>query len=379
MAKDSSPVLQKSIEIMKNLQLWPQNEQTNLRRRYLIVILLCSPLTVGLAAHLIVCLKDNLDVDLSANIAVLSAVAGLTYMLIVFVWSHDKLVHLLAKLGTHEIFGAPDNFKKRSGRLNLYSRLYLYYADGGLLVYALWQIVEMPECRKLNQEKGLSEICGLIVPFWAPFNIEWFPLKHIIWINQLFGLYIIITGGAAVSMTTFEVAQYICLKIKHLNRLLREAYDDPREEVIENKLLHCIRYQQHIIRTNELFNVCYKHCNGCYVVMVGIIIASLLNQILKEKSVGAVIHFAGWICSFFICCHAGQAVLSESLTVPQAALNSKWYEAPLKSQKELLLLLVRSQKAFNLQATPVGIMSFDLFITLLKTSYSYFTLLHQST
>ncbi|XP_064210857.1 uncharacterized protein LOC103314251 [Tribolium castaneum] len=357
MAKDSSPVLQESIEIMKYLQLWPQNEHTNLRRRFCFVILLCSPLTLGLAAHLIVCIKDNLDVELSANIAVLSAVTGLTYMLIVFVWSQDKVVHLLAKLGTHEIFGTPDNFKKRSRRLDFYAKLYSYYCYFGIVIYSLLQIIEMPECRKINEEKGLSEICGMIVPFWAPFDIDWFPLKQIFWFDQLLGIYIIIKGGAAVSITTFEVAQYICLKIKHLNSLLRQAFDDPHEEVIEKRLLHCIRYQQHIIRTNELFNVCYKHCNGCYVVMVGIIIASLLNQIIKVTAPG-----------FF-----------QSLTIPDAALDSKWYEAPIKSQKMLLLLLVRSQKAFNLHATPVGIMSFALFVALLKTSYSYFTLLHQST
>ncbi|EFA10703.1 odorant receptor 85c [Tribolium castaneum] len=379
MAKDTSPVLRESIEVMKYLQLWPQNERTNLRRRYFIVIFLCSPLHLGLATHLVVCLKDNLDVDLSANIAVLSAVTGLTYMLIVFVWSQDKLVHLLAKLDTHEIFGTPDNLTKRSRRLNFYAKLYSYYCYFGIVIYSLVQIIEMPQCRKMNEEKGLSEICGMIVPFWAPFDIDWFPLKQIFWLNQLLGIYIIIKGGAAVSITTFEVAQYICLKIKHLNRLLREAFDDPCDVVVEQKLLHCIRYQQHIIRTNELFNVCFKHCNGCYVVMVGIIIASLLNQILKEKSVGALVHFAGWICSFFICCHAGQAVISESLTIPEAALDSHWYEAPVKYKKVLLLLLVRSQKAFNLQATPIGIMSFDLFIALLKTSYSYFTLLHKST
>ncbi|EFA10704.1 hypothetical protein TcasGA2_TC011882 [Tribolium castaneum] len=343
MAKDSSPVLQESIEIMKYLQLWPQNEHTNLRRRFCFVILLCSPLTLGLAAHLIVCIKDNLDVELSANIAVLSAVTGLTYMLIVFVWSQDKVVHLLAKLGTHEIFGTPDNFKKRSRRLDFYAKLYSYYCYFGIVIYSLLQIIEMPECRKINEEKGLSEICGMIVPFWAPFDIDWFPLKQIFWFDQLLGIYIIIKGGAAVSITTFEVAQYICLKIKHLNSLLRQAFDDPHEEVIEKRLLHCIRYQQHIIRKK----------------------ASELLSILQA--------------GFAAFSSAVTRVISESLTIPDAALDSKWYEAPIKSQKMLLLLLVRSQKAFNLHATPVGIMSFALFVALLKTSYSYFTLLHQST
>lgn len=191
---------------------------------------------------------DNLDVDLSANIACVAAFSGLTYMLLGFVWNQDKLAHLRAKLGTHEIFGPPDNLYKRGRRLNLYSKLYSFYCYLGISVYIIVEICEMPRCRQLNKEKGLKEVCGMIVPFWAPFNVEYFPLKQFFWLNQVYGLFIIVKGGAAVSITTFEVAQYICLKIKHLKRLLREVYDDPREEIQEKRLSHCIEYHQHIIR-----------------------------------------------------------------------------------------------------------------------------------
>ncbi|XP_044263226.1 odorant receptor 49a-like [Tribolium madens] len=372
-------VLQQSKKEMHLLHLWPKGQAKYFRFRYVITLILVSPFSIGTLTHFINVFKEDLDVDVSGDISVIAVVTGLHFMLITFVWGHKNIAHLWENLGPHNNFGTPDNFQKRCKQLNFYSRLYSYYCYLGLIVYIIMKNRGGIECRRLNVEKNLTEICGLVTTFWAPFDIDFFPFRQILFVDQVFATYFIVKGGAAISFTTLEVGEYIILKLKHLKRLLKEVFDDSREEVQRKRLLHCIKYHQYIISIQELYDGRYKHCNGCYILMVGIIIASLSNEIMKKHNIEALLHLAGWVFSFYICCFSGQSLLSESLTIPDAAFESKWYKAPIYMRKELLLLMLKSQKPLILHATPIGVMSLSLFITLVKTSYSYYTLLNQST
>ncbi|KAH0822523.1 hypothetical protein GEV33_000268 [Tenebrio molitor] len=393
--------LKGSIDILKGHQFWPGQGETpntfSFRFRYYLVLLLSVPFWLGVLLHLIVVLKDGLDVDLSGDISVLSSLFGLHFMIITFVWDLEKTSSLFRYLSHFEEFSKPDNFDERCRRLDLYSNLYSKYCIVGMTTYFIIKQLEVPDCERINREKGLKEMCGFFISMWIPFNTEIFPTKWILLALQTFGIFSIIKGGASVTFTAFEVAEYIVLKIKHLKRLSSEAFDDPREEVMRARVNHCVKYHHHIISICELFNSRYKNSNGCYVLMVGIIIAGLANQYMKEKNIGVLLHLGGWMLSFFLSCHAGQSLLSQSLEVADAVLASRWYQAPVDLQKDLVLVMVRAQQPLSLHAMPIGIMSYDLFVAvsteeyspeseprftllqMLKTSYSYFTLLNKST
>jgi hypothetical protein len=197
-------------------------------------------------------------VDLSGDISVLSSLFGLHFMIITFVWDLEKTSSLFRYLSHFEEFSKPDNFDERCRRLDLYSNLYSKYCIVGMTTYFIIKQLEVPDCERINREKGLKEMCGFFISMWIPFNTEIFPTKWILLALQTFGIFAIIKGGASVTFTAFEVAEYIVLKIKHLKRLSSEAFDDPREEVMRARVNHCVKYHHHIIRYSFLEP--HTHC-----------------------------------------------------------------------------------------------------------------------
>ena len=166
------------------------------------------------------------------------------------VWKHRQIADLFEALTAPTKFGKPDNFEKTIRKLNLYSKSYSCYCVSGTFVYALLRYRDIPRCLQNNEEKGLQEVCGAITPTWAPFgmNLNRFPNQQFLLIVQLISVLVIICGGAAVSFTTFEIATVIVLKMKNLRKLLRHAFDDPKDVVWWKNLDHCIKYHRHIIK-----------------------------------------------------------------------------------------------------------------------------------
>ncbi|RZC41550.1 odorant receptor 82a [Asbolus verrucosus] len=383
MSQEEYAVLNRTLEALRLYQLWPKKGQSfssgnRYHLRYFLMLVTCSPLWIGTILHIAIVLKDNLEINISEDYSLISSLTGLHIIHLSFVWKQKKVALLYKHLSNFETFGKPVNFDKRNRQLNLFSKLFSFYCGFGILIYAIIAIQAEPKCRRTNEEKNLNEICGMFTPIWAPFNIDFFPLKQIAFAIQIYGIVIIIKGGASISFSSYEVAQHIVLRIEHLNGLLRKVFDDPDDTIKRRSLINCIRYHRYIIDIFELFDDCYKNCYGCYVIMTGIIFGCIAKQFVQESNVGALIHLGGWVFSLFFCCHAGQSVLSGSMTIAPAAFESKWYEAPVELQRDLLMLIMRSQLPFYHHATPIGTMTFSLFINLIKTSYSYFTLLNES-
>ncbi|KAJ3642128.1 hypothetical protein Zmor_024937 [Zophobas morio] len=382
--KSNEKFLNHSLKQLRIRQFWTQKGHSvsfAFYFRYFLIVIVGTPFWVGLLVHFITVIRDDLDVSLSGDVSVLTSVIGLHFMSFTIVWKHKYISDLFNALTAPTEFGKPDNFEKTVRRLNLYSKSYACYCVSGTFTYALLRYQAIPQCMRDNAEKGLHEVCGTITPSWSPLGINFnrFPNRQLLLIVQLISVLIIICGGTAISFTTFELATVIVLKMKHLHRLLRHAFDDTKEVIWWKNLDHCIKYHRHIIKLQELFDMQYKFPNGSYVLLVGIVIAGLANQYMKEKNFGAIIHLGGWVFSFFICCHAGQILLTESLLIPTAVYNSKWYDLPLDLQKTVLMIITRSQQPMELHAAPIGVMSHEFFITLVKTSTSYFALLRQST
>ncbi|KAJ3642127.1 hypothetical protein Zmor_024936 [Zophobas morio] len=382
--KGDDKFLNHSLKQLRIRQFWTQKGHPvsfAFYFRYFLSVVICSPFWVGLLLHFITVIKDDLDVNLSGDVSNLTSVIGLHFMSFSIVWRHKKIADLIDALTASTEFGKPDNFDKTVRKLNLYSKSYACYCVSGTFIYALLRTQEIPRCLRNNEEKGLHEVCGTMIPTWTPFDINFnrFPNRQLLLIVQMTSVLGIICGGTAISFTTFEIATVIVLKMKHLRRLLKHAFDDPKDVVWWKNLDHCIKYHRHIIKLQELFDMQYKYPNGSYVVLVGIVIAGLANQYMKERNFGAIIHLGGWVFSFYICCHAGQILLTESMMIPNALYNSMWYRVPVRLQKIVLMIITRSQRPMELHAAPIGVMSHELFITLVKTSTSYFALLSQST
>ncbi|KAJ8961301.1 hypothetical protein NQ318_008987, partial [Aromia moschata] len=66
-------------------------------------------------------------------------------------------------------------------------------------------------------------------------------------------------------------------------------------------------------------------------------------------------------------------------SIGDAVYSSRWYQSDAKTMKTCLLIMMRTNRPATLDALPLGKMDYQLFLMILKTSYSYLTLLNQTT
>ncbi|KAL6268712.1 hypothetical protein P5V15_001840 [Pogonomyrmex californicus] len=80
-------------------------------------------------------------------------------------------------------------------------------------------------------------------------------------------------------------------------------------------------------------------------------------------------------CRLFFNSWAGQEVTDHSVGVSMAAYNGIWYNAPIKIQKLLVLLIARSQKASRITIAKLYVINLEGFNMVMRTSVSYCTVM----
>ncbi|KAH0948823.1 Or9e81 [Eciton burchellii] len=109
-----------------------------------------------------------------------------------------------------------------------------------------------------------------------------------------------------------------------------------------------------------------------------------LNRIFQimsfEKNFAEIVlHFffaIGIILYMFIANYLGQELTDHNKEIFLVAYNIKWYITPIRIQKMILFLLQRNVRDFTVSIGRLFVPSLQGFATLVKTSASYFTVIH---
>ncbi|CAH1176464.1 unnamed protein product [Phaedon cochleariae] len=101
-------------------------------------------------------------------------------------------------------------------------------------------------------------------------------------------------------------------------------------------------------------------------------------SIMRTKPIGGILFMIGWMAGLMIVCYAGERLMEEIVSVGAAISESQWYITDGETKKDIVFILLRSQKPIYLEAAPIGILNYALFVMILRTSYSYMTLLNQT-
>ncbi|KAG6796913.1 hypothetical protein HZU73_07760 [Apis mellifera caucasica] len=108
----------------------------------------------------------------------------------------------------------------------------------------------------------------------------------------------------------------------------------------------------------------------------------LLNMIIAKKDHNQLeifiplIIFINHLIMMFLCNHNGQILIENSEELFNELYISVWYFVPLKVQKILLLIMIRSSMTCMLHIFDVFIACHAGFSKMLSTSFSYFTLIY---
>ncbi|CAH1991959.1 unnamed protein product [Acanthoscelides obtectus] len=167
--------------------------------------------------------------------------------------------------------------------------------------------------------------------------------------------------------------------LEQFGRMFHKAFEAKREDEIRAKLYHCVRYHNHILRIGAHISQLTKGTLGHISLTSAICLGCIGNQILNERSIRAFMHLAGFAVGFFMVCFAGQKMIDETSSIREVVYFAKWYEAPPALIRDVKYIIARCEIPITLPALPLGVLGYPLYLMIVKTSYSYLTLLNQTT
>ncbi|XP_050515123.1 odorant receptor 47b-like [Diabrotica virgifera virgifera] len=128
----------------------------------------------------------------------------------------------------------------------------------------------------------------------------------------------------------------------------------------------------------ELSNLC-KRTSSIMSLVSAMVIGCSENQIVHGyKTFGAFLFICGWSAATLLLCHSGEKLMNFTYELRENICNSDWYLATPSVQKDICFILLRCQKPLYLKALPLGTINNAMFVMVMKTSYSYFTLLNRT-
>lgn len=111
-----------------------------------------------------------------------------------------------------------------------------------------------------------------------------------------------------------------------------------------------------------------------HVTLTSVVISVLGFEILVVNnvtdSIRFTLHLLGWFVLLFLICFYGQRLIDQSTYIANGAYETLWYNCPVHVQKDIRMIIMRSQKPLTLNALNIGVMSFATF---LKASENFVT------
>ncbi|CAG9764411.1 unnamed protein product [Ceutorhynchus assimilis] len=326
-------------------------------------------------------LKDQIPIDLSEDIVGLTASVNCLLITLIFETQVSRWSTLLIDVANVSKFGVPPNMATAVKKSSRNALLFFAYAVFAVSTYSVVSVfVESVRCDKLNKEKGLREICYTITPFWWPYGFKEFnPLFYLL-INahQYITLMLWYPVAAMIIFIAVEAVAIIKAKIEHMQELFEETFATEDFSLQRKRMGICIRYHQEIIRLGTEMNVLFKKLFGQMSFLSAVVVSFICNQILRQYSIGATLHLIGYWAGICFICHIGQNVSDDTYSVKDRAYSCKWYLNDPKLAKDLQLVILRSQKPVYMESIPFGNFSYSILITIIKTAYSYLTLINNT-
>ncbi|KAF7284539.1 hypothetical protein GWI33_021989 [Rhynchophorus ferrugineus] len=373
-----------SLRLLKMLRFYPQSYDGDYKKRFFVSFVIWNiifgvPWITLISLHLAVNLIKKAEVDLTEDIGDIFGDVGAMLCCIFMSVHFEKWSLMFQKLSDFKNFGKPPQYEKAQRTGNLISKVTFLYGVLGITAYVGISLLDSKRCHRMNAEKNLHEVCGTLSPAWWPNGDQIGFWAHTFLLTmQIVSGMIYLTSSFVLNTIPLEGYGLIISMIHHLKEQIIEIMEIENENEQEKRIKKMISYHQYIIQLSEDLNAICKVTIGHVYLIAALVIGCLGNQLLHQSTPKALAFIIAYSVAMFYSCHAGQNISDESMSIGDAVYNSNWYEAKPKIRKYLVLMILRSQKPIKVDALPLGTADYPFYLMMLKTSYTYLTLLNET-
>ncbi|XP_074031888.1 odorant receptor 4 [Leptinotarsa decemlineata] len=314
-------------------------------------------------------IKTDLD------IALIVSIAGCYYFNSCFVAKIKNTLKLCRILSDFRTYGKPKDFDKENKKLNYFSVVYQIFGIMAMLAIIVTPLMDKGRCEKENIRRNLDEVCGIMGAAWWPFDFGRFPYKQLYYAYQMYSVSLIYYATSTTSFTIVESTEHLILRFKHVRLLFLEALQCENPTHRKEFFNRTVRYHNEVMNMAIIYNNSFRVCVFMNLFFSAIVLGCLSYAVFENFSLGGLCLYILWATSVAIVCHSGQRLINESTGIGETIYNAKWYNFENNLQKELLMVMMRSEKPVYLEAGPFGNMTHGVLMTIQQTSYSYLSLL----
>ncbi|THK33244.1 putative odorant receptor 85e [Diachasma alloeum] len=266
-------------------------------------------------------------------------------------------------------------------RISIFSGSMAYTANSIGIVVQKWYNLEAQQI----QDPDPRLVTNL---FW----IVWLPYDTTNGINYAVSFVLQLYSSVYAALFYFIFDSFIVMLVLHLcgqlgglQVSLRHLHEtDVHKVTFQTKLRNIVRKHEKLVRLagdlEESFNfVLLLQLLGCTLMfcfqgygIIRLVTQGTLN--LFQVGFAVTVVFATAV-HFFFCCWAGEFLVSQSVSVGYAVYNCEWYKLPHLEARSLILIGLSKLRPLELTAGKFSVLSFNLFLNVLKTSMSYLSML----
>nr|AII01107.1 odorant receptor [Dendrolimus kikuchii] len=241
---------------------------------------------------------------------------------------------------------------------------------------------------------GVTEDRTLLFRAWYPVDVTKSPAYEIAYVHQSLAVTLLaLTNGSFDTMVISLVAVCRC-RIRLLQLTLRNLFedievngkrllsDDDNRKVAE-RLRACIIKHQAILESGFQIRTCFSYSILAQFTVSIVILCVSAYQVgeveldNKLRLVFMIAYLLSMAVQVFVYCYQGNCISEESVEIADTLYEMPWYVCSLSIRKTLLVMMVRSRRPIELTAGGFATLSLGCFMSIIKVSYSFFTVLRQ--
>nr|CUQ99399.1 Olfactory receptor 16 [Manduca sexta] len=154
------------------------------------------------------------------------------------------------------------------------------------------------------------------------------------------------------------------------------------QNTIDLRLRSCVLKHQAALRAASQIQECFSEPIltqfTASTVIICVTAYQLRIEIHQSNLVRVISMMAYLLCMMlqvFLYCLQGNQLAEESSNIAEAVYECPWYRLPLPLRRSLLLIMVRSRRVAQLTAGGIATLSLACFTSIIKVSYTFFTVL----
>nr|WCC57567.1 odorant receptor 45 [Papilio memnon] len=313
--------------------------------------------------------------------------ASVCYKVTVFLFNKKNLNVLMEFMYMHIFTPQTEEQEKILIKLSdQIKRLCMFFLTSALTTCTLWALMPL-----------LDGTGDRFFPFriWMPFGPEKSPQFEIGYVYQMGSIYISASLFFAVDSVTLGMIMFGCAQLEIIIDKLQKMQSVPLSSKLtdeqrtmrisnNNKLfVECIDQHQTVIRFIEIVENTY-HANIFFQLSgtVAIICIIGLRITMSEPSsiqfYSMLIYMVTMLSQLLLYCWCGSELTTRSQELRDSLYQSPWYEQDKHFKKSLLITMECMKKAIVFKAGHYIPLSRPTFVSILRSSYSFFAVLNQT-